>query len=81
MPQLGQIMTVVTGPEIGYAPVTTQEFGRIYAEEGDGEELASMYSAGALSLFDQATDDFHTITGAQPEDMAAFLQQSYHPEA
>lgn len=81
MPALGDIMTAVTGHEIGYAPVTTKEFGRIYAEEGDGEELASMYAAGALGLFNQVTDDFHKITGTQPEDMAAFLKRSYQPEA
>jgi uncharacterized protein YbjT (DUF2867 family) len=79
MPELGKIMTDVTGHEIGYAPVTTQEFGRIYAAEGDGEELASMYAAGALGLFDQATDDFATITGTQPEAMADFLKRHYQP--
>jgi uncharacterized protein YbjT (DUF2867 family) len=80
MPELGQIMTKVTGHEIGYAPVTTQEFGQIYAAEGDGEELASMYAAGALGLFDQTTSDYHTLTGTQPENMLDFLQHNYHAE-
>jgi uncharacterized protein YbjT (DUF2867 family) len=77
MPALGAIMTTVTGHAIGYAPVTTQEFGRIYAPEGDGEELASMYAAGALGLFDQATADYQTLTGAAPESMASFLTRGW----
>lgn len=81
MPELGRIMTKVTSHEIGYKPVTTAEFGRIYAAEGDGEELASMYAAGALGLFDQATNDFSKITGEKPESMSAFLKRSYRPEA
>lgn len=77
MPELGQIMTKVTGHTIGYQPVTTAEFGQIYADEGDGEELASMYAAGALGLFDQVTPDFKTITGHAAEDMASFLERNY----
>lgn len=77
MPALGQIMTAATGHEIGYAPVTVQEFSRIYAAEGDGAELASMYAAGAMGLFDQVTTDFQTITGTEPENMADFLTRSY----
>lgn len=77
MPELGQIMTKVTGHTIGYQPVTTEEFGQIYADEGDGEELASMYAAGALGLFDQVTPDFKTITGHAAEDMASFLERNY----
>ncbi|WP_390409999.1 NAD(P)H-binding protein [Lacticaseibacillus jixiensis] len=80
MPELGAIMTTVTGHEIGYAPVSNAEFGRIYAAEGDGQELASMYAAGALGLFDQATTDFQTITGALPESMLSFLKRNYQPK-
>ena len=76
MPELGQMMSDVTGHHIGYAPVTTEEFGRIYAAEGDGEELASMYAAGALGLFDQQTDDSETLTGKEPENMADFLKRN-----
>lgn len=77
MSELGAIMTKVTGHHIGYDPVTTEEFGQIYADEGDGEELASMYAAGALGLFDQVTPDFKTITGHTAEDMASFLARNY----
>lgn len=80
MTELVQIMTGVTGHHIGYAPVSNQEFAQIYAEEGDGAELASMYAAGALGLFNQTTTDFETITGTQPESMADFLKRSYHAE-
>ncbi len=50
---------------------------KVNAREGDGEELASMYAAGALGLFDQVTPDFKTITGHAPESMLDFLSRSY----
>lgn len=77
MPELGKIMTTITDHTIGYEPVTTKEFGEIYAPDGDGEELASMYAAGALGLFDQVTNDFKTITGHAPENMLNFLSRNY----
>lgn len=69
MPELGQIMTQVTGKEIGYSPVTVEEFGRIYASEGDGDELASMYAGGAKGMLYAVSDDFAHITGHEPETM------------
>lgn len=77
MPELGQLLTTVTGHRIGYDPVTTQQFGQIYAAEGDGAELASMYAAGGMGLFDIVTNDFEKITGRAPEEMLAFLKRSY----
>lgn len=50
MPELGEIMTKVTGKKIGYQPVSVEEFGRIYASEGDGNELASMYARDASRI-------------------------------
>lgn len=73
MPALGQLMSQVTGQQIGYQPVSVAEFGQIYAAEGDGQELASMYQAGAMGLLDQVTTDFEKITGQAPESMADFL--------
>ena len=73
MPELGAIMTQVTGHSIGYAPVTTAEFAQIYAAEGDGAELASMYQAGARGLLNQPSHDFTAITGHAPTTMADFL--------
>lgn len=78
MPELSHIMTEVTGKEIGYAPVSVEEFARIYQAEGNGNELASMYKAAALGLMDEVTDDFAKITGHQPTKMQEFLQKNYH---
>lgn len=77
MVELGSIMTSVTGKKIGYQPVTVKEFADIYRSEGDGDELASMYSAAAMGLFSQATDDFRLITGHDPQNMKDFLTENY----
>lgn len=76
MPELGAVMTAATGHAIGYAPVSNAEFAAIYAAEGDGQELASMYAGAALGQFDVVTADFETITGHQPQNMADFLKQA-----
>ncbi len=78
MPELGKIMTKVTGREIGYHPVSVEEFGRIYAAEGDGSELASRYKGGAMGYLHGLSDDFAHLTGHEPEDMEHFLSQNYH---
>lgn len=80
MPELGKMMTQVTGHEIDYEPVSVSEFGQIYAAEGDGQELASLYQAGAMGLFDQVTSDFKTLTGHAPEDMLSFLTRTYQEQ-
>lgn len=77
MPELGRIMTDVTGHEIGYQPVTVKKFGEIYAAEGDGSELASMYAGGAMGLLTALSDDFAHITGHEPETMENFLKRNY----
>lgn len=77
MPELGEIMTRVTGHEIGYHPVSVEEFGRIYASEGDGDELASMYAGGAMGYLHGLSDDFAHITGHEPEAMESFLTRNY----
>ncbi|WP_262315016.1 NAD(P)H-binding protein [Lacticaseibacillus parakribbianus] len=79
MPALGRIMSDVTGRPIGYHPVSNREFGRIYAAEGDGAELASMYAAGALGLLGGVSADYRRLTGYEPEGMAAFLTREYRP--
>lgn len=78
MPELGKVMTKVTGHEIGYHPVSVEEFGRIYAAEGDGQELASMYKGGAMGYLHGLSDDFAHITGHEPEGMEHFLVRNYH---
>lgn len=77
MPKLGTLMTQVTGHNIGYTPMSSEEFAKTYAAEGDGQELASMYQAGALGLMDATSLDFQKITGHQPQDMLSFLTENY----
>lgn len=78
MDQLGSIMSDVMGKEIGYQPVTLEDFAEIYRGDGDGKELASMYQGGALGLLGEVTNDFETITGHAPLDMRLFLQENYN---
>lgn len=77
MPELGAVMTKVTGHEIGYHPVSVEEFGKIYASEGDGSELASMYKGGAMGYLHGLSDDFAHIIGHEPETMEHFLKRKY----
>lgn len=78
MPELGAIMSRVTGHEIGYNPVSVKKFGEIYASEGDGSELASMYACGAMGYLKGQSKAFKIITGHEPESMESFLKRSYH---
>lgn len=77
MVELSQIMSKVTGKQIGYAPETIKGFADIYRAEGDGDELASMYQAAAMGLMDQVTNDFQHITGHEPQKMTDFLRKNY----
>lgn len=78
MPELGAIISRVTGREIGYNPVSVKKFGEIYAEEGDGQELASMYAGGAMGYLQGQSPAFKLITGHEPEGMESFLKRSYY---
>lgn len=77
MVELARLMAAATGQQIGYAPVSIQQFADIYRAEGDGDELASMYKAAAMGLMDGVTNDFRHITGHAPQDMGDFLKQNY----
>lgn len=77
MVELSYIMSRITDHKIGYAPVTITEFAEIYAQEGDGKELASMYAGGAKGLLSATSDDFHRLTGREPEEMEHFLRNGY----
>lgn len=77
MVELSAIMSQVTGKQIGYAPVTLQEFADLYRSEGDGDELTSMYHAAALGLMDEVTTDFQHITGHAPQSMTEYLTRHY----
>lgn len=77
MNELSKIMSDVTGKEIGYQPVSLQEFAEIYQGDGDGNELASMYQGGALGLLGDVSTDFEKINGHAPTDMESFLHERY----
>lgn len=77
MVELSYIMSRITDHKIGYAPVTITEFAKIYAQEGDGKELSSMYAGGAKGLLSATSDDFHRLTGREPEEMEHFLRNGY----
>lgn len=79
MVELAQLMTEVTGHSISYRPVTVEQFGRIYQNDG-GAELASMYEAGQRGLMKETSNDFHRLTGMTPTDMAKFLHDHYGKE-
>ncbi|HIW70956.1 MAG TPA: NAD(P)H-binding protein [Candidatus Limosilactobacillus merdipullorum] len=76
MVELGKLMTEITGHHIGYQPVTVEEFGKIYPNEG-GAELASMYAAGGRGLLAEVSDDYHRLTGEDPTGMTEYLKDHY----
>lgn len=76
MIELAKIMTDVTGQPISYRPVTVEQFGRIYKNDG-GAELASMYDAGGRGLMSATSNDFHRLTGEDPITMDRFLHANY----
>lgn len=65
-------------PLVPYLPELIERIGRIYAAEGDGAELASMYKGGAMGYLHGLSDDFAHLTSHEPEDMEHFLARSYH---
>lgn len=77
MVELGRLMSKVTGRHIGYQPVTVEEFGKLYPDDG-GTELASMYAAGWLGLLAETSDDYQRLTGEEPVGMEDYLRNNYH---
>ncbi|MFD1472006.1 NAD(P)H-binding protein [Companilactobacillus mishanensis] len=77
MPQLAEILTEVSGHEIGYEPMTLQEFADTYNEDGGGHMLASMYDAGSMGLLDQVTDDYQKIMGEPATGLKKFITEKY----
>lgn len=76
MVELAKLMTDTTGKHISYRPVSVEQFGRIYQDDG-GAELASMYEAGQRGLMKETSNDFSRLTGEDPVDMAQFLHDNY----
>ncbi|MCI1983911.1 MAG: SDR family oxidoreductase [Bifidobacteriaceae bacterium] len=74
MPQLAAVLSEVSGHKIGYAPVFSDEFGRLYNEGGEGHMLASMYAGGALGLLDEVSGDYESIMGRPATDLTDFLR-------
>ncbi|WP_295746424.1 NAD(P)H-binding protein [uncultured Limosilactobacillus sp.] len=77
MVELGKLMSKVTGRHIGYQPVTVEEFGKLYHDDG-GAELASMYAAGGMGLLAETSDDYHRLTGEEPVGIEEYLRAHYH---
>ena len=78
MLELVNILSEVSGHEIGYQPVTVEEFAAIYDQpKGFGVVLASLYQAGSQGCLDIVTDDFRTITGRQATDLKSYMKKNY----
>lgn len=75
MPELADLLTRVGGTKIGYAPVSVEEFGRIYSDPGD-DELSSMYAGGAKGQLSEVSDDYRTIMGHPATDLETFLRRA-----
>lgn len=76
MVELAHLMTKVTAKQISYRPVSVEQFGQIYQNDG-GAELASMYAAGQQGLMKETSNDFHRLTGEDPIDMEEYLRTNY----
>lgn len=77
MPQLAKVLSEVSGHDIGYDPMTLEEFSDTYNEGGEGHMLSSMYHAGGLGLLDELSSDYQTIMGRPATDLKEFLQANY----
>lgn len=77
MPQLAEVLSQVSGSQIGYAPVTLEEFGALYNEGNEGHMLSSMYDAGGRGLLNVVSDDYQLIMGHKATSLEDFLQKNY----
>ncbi|MCH4008572.1 NmrA family NAD(P)-binding protein [Companilactobacillus sp.] len=77
MPELAQVLSNVSGHEIGYQPMTLVEFGQTYDQGGEGHMLSSMYHAGQLGLLNEISSDYQTIMGKSATDLTTFLKENY----
>jgi len=78
MPELAQVLSEVSGAQIGYKPVTLQEFSDIYNEGNEGHMLSSMYDAGGKGLLEEISDDYQTIMGHSATTLKDFLIENYN---
>lgn len=78
MLELANLLSEVSGHEIGYQPVTVEEFAALYDQpKGFGVVLASLYQARSQGCLDIVTDDFRTITGRQAMDLKNYMMKNY----
>ena len=77
MPQLAKVLSSVSDSEIGYQPVSLDEFAQIYNQGNEGHMLSSMYAAGGLGLLDEISSDYQTIMGHPAQDLTEFLNMNY----
>jgi len=76
MVELAETLSQVSGSELGFEPMSVDEFARVYDEpEGFGPLLASMYKAANLGLLDTVTGDYRFITGREAESLLSFMKR------
>ncbi|MFD1418653.1 SDR family oxidoreductase [Companilactobacillus keshanensis] len=74
MPELAEVLTEVAGHRIGYQPVSLDEFGSIYDDNGEGHMLSSMYCAGSLGMLQELSNDYKTIMDHEATPLIKFLK-------
>ncbi|WP_119326461.1 NAD(P)H-binding protein [Companilactobacillus musae] len=77
MPQLAEVLSEVAGSEIGYQPVSLDEFAQIYNEGNEGHMLSSMYDAGGRGLLNVISNDYQKIMGHSAMPLKEFLVKNY----
>lgn len=77
MPQLAEVLSEVAGSEIGYQPVSLDEFAQIYNEGNEGHMLSSMYDAGGRGLLNIISNDYQKIMGHSAMPLKEFLVKNY----
>lgn len=78
IPELAKVLTEVSGSEIGYQPVSLDEFAAIYNEGNEGHMLSSMYDAGGRGFLNEVSEDYQTIMGRTATPLKQFLMENYH---
>lgn len=77
MLQLAEVLSEVAGSEIGYQPVSLDEFAQIYNEGNEGHMLSSMYDAGGRGLLNVISNDYQKIMGHSAMPLKEFLVKNY----
>lgn len=73
MIELAYIVSHATETDIGYQPVSVEEYGKITKNP----VMTSLYAAGELGLLNATSRDFHKLTGREPEKMNHYLRNGY----